>query len=104
MRVLFDECVPRRLKSHFTGHDIRTVPEMGWSGIKNGQLLKLMAGQGFEVLLTVDQNLKYQQNLPNVGVGILILIAVSNRLADLAPLAPSAMRALNSITPGSVLE
>jgi hypothetical protein len=63
MRILLDECVPRRLARELAGHDVRTVPEMGWSGKRNGELLQLMAGQGFEVFLTVDQNLRYQQNL-----------------------------------------
>jgi hypothetical protein len=55
MRILLDECVPRRLRQELPAHDIRTVPEMGWSGKKNGELLQLMVGQGFDVLLTVDR-------------------------------------------------
>ena len=57
MRILLDECVPRRLGRELAGHDVRTVPEMGWSSKRNGELLQLMAAQGFEVFLTVDQNL-----------------------------------------------
>jgi hypothetical protein len=74
----------------------------GWSGKKHGELLQLMAGQGFEILLTVDQNLRYQQNLQ--GAGVAIVVAVSNRLADLVPLMPSAQAVLASIRPGDVLE
>lgn len=59
MRILLDECVPRRLRREFVGHDIHTVPEMGWSGKKNGDLLRAMAGDGFEALVTVDQNLRH---------------------------------------------
>jgi hypothetical protein len=103
MRILLDECVPQRLRQLLAGHDVRTVPEMGWSGKKNGELLQLMAGQGFEVLLTVDQNLRHQQNLQAVGVAVVVLVAVSNRLADLVPLIPSVQAALGSIRPGDVV-
>ena len=104
MRVLLDECVPRRLRRELPGHDVRTVPEMGWSGKKNGELLQLMAGQNLEVLLTVDQTIRYQQNLQAAGVAAVVLVAVSNRLADLLPLVPSALAALGSIKPGDVVE
>ena len=74
MRILLDECVPHRLRRGLSGHDVRTVPEMGWSGKRNGELLQLMTAQRFEVLMTVDQNLRYQQKLqaadscPRLGV------------------------------------
>jgi hypothetical protein len=104
MRVLLDECVPRRLRRELAGHDVRTVPEMGWSGKKNGELLGLMAGQSFEVLVTVNQSIRHQQNLQSAGVAVLVLVAPSNRLADLVPLVPSAQSALGSIKPGDVVE
>ena len=104
MRILLDECVPRRLQRELTGHDVRTVPEMGWSGKKNGELLALMVAQDFEVLITVDQNLRHQQNLQAVGVAVIVLVAASNRLADLMLLLPSAHVALSSISPGDVVE
>ncbi len=90
MRVLIDECAPRSLRTSLTGHDVHTVAEMGWSGKKNGELLALMASDDFEVLLTVDQNLRHQQNLSANGVGIIVLVAPTNRMADLRPLMPSA--------------
>ena len=62
MRILLDECVPRPLRRELPGHDVRTVPEMGWSGKKNGELLPLITSHNFAVLLTTDQNLRYQQN------------------------------------------
>jgi len=77
---------------------------MGWSGIKNGQLLALAISQGFEVFLTVDQNLRTQQNLSRSGIAILVLVATSNRLADLIPLLPSALQELGSIIPGDIVE
>ena len=63
MKILFDEDAPRPFRSHLPGHEITTVPEMGWAGVKNGALLDLAEGHGFEVLVTFDQNLQYQQNL-----------------------------------------
>lgn len=104
MRILLDECVPRRLRREFPGHEVHTVPEMGWSGKKNGDLLRLLTGQSFEVLLTVDQSIRHQQNLQAAGVAVLVFVAPSNRLADLVPLVPSAQAALVSIKPGDVVE
>lgn len=77
---------------------------MGWSGKKNGELLALMATQGFELLLTVDQSLRYQQSLQAVGIALIGLVAASNRLADLVPLMPSVQAALGSISPGEIVE
>jgi hypothetical protein len=104
MRVLLDECVPRRLRTLFLGHDIRTVPEMGWAGIKNGRLFTLVNSQQFVVFLTVDQNIKFQQNLANIRFAIVLLIGSTNRFADLAPLAPSALRAMATIKVGQLVQ
>jgi predicted nuclease of predicted toxin-antitoxin system len=104
MRILLDECVPRRLRQELPGHDVRTVPEMGWTGKKNGELLRLMAEQNFEVLLTTDQSIRHQQNLQAAGIALVVLIATSNRLADLLPLVPTVQSALASIKPGDVVE
>jgi PIN like domain len=86
MRILLDECAPRPLKRELTDYEIWTVVEMGWSGKKNGELLQLMSQEGFAILLTTDQNLRYQQNLKQAGVAVVILIALSNRLPDLLPM------------------
>lgn len=104
MRILLDECVPRPLKREFTDYEIRTVVEMGWSGKKNGELLQLMVQESFTVLLTTDQNLRYQQNLQQAGVAIVVLVAPSNRLTDLVPLIPSVRSVLSTIAPGQVIE
>jgi hypothetical protein len=77
---------------------------MGWLGKKNGELLALMAAAGFEVLLTVDQNIRHQQNLAAAGVAVVVLATASNRLTDLLPLMPSALAALPTIRPGDVVE
>jgi len=84
MRILLDECAPRPLKRELADYEIRTVVEMGWSGKKNGELLRLMSQEGFTILLTTDQNLRYQQNLQQAGVAVIVLVASSNRLPDLA--------------------
>ena len=97
MRVLLDECLPRRLRSHITGHDVQTVQAMGWSGKKNGELRRLLAAAGFDVPLTADQNMQYQQNLVSGGPSIVVLIAESNRIQDLLPLIPAVLTTLDSI-------
>jgi len=102
MRVLIDECLPRKLKQELPEHDTKTVPEMGWSGKKNGELLQLMSGQ-FDVFITIDQKLTYQQNLEGAKIGVITLAAPSNRLADLLPLVPRLKAVLNTIQPGNLV-
>jgi len=104
MRILLDECAPRPLKRELDEYEIRTVVEMGWSGKKNGDLLRLMSQEGFTILLTTDQNLRYQQNLQQAGLAVVVLVAPSNRLPDLLPLLSKTRDVLNSITPGEVVE
>lgn len=104
MRVLLDECVPHILRHHLPGHSAATVAYMGWLGLKNGALLARMLANGFEVLLTVDQNLSYQQNLASVGVAVVVLVADTNDIVDLIPLMPKACAALATIQPGDVVE
>ncbi|HEV2763401.1 MAG TPA: DUF5615 family PIN-like protein [Pyrinomonadaceae bacterium] len=99
MRLLLDECVDRRLAGDLHGHDVNTVPQMGWAGVKNGELLKL-AEKEFDVFITVDRNLSFQQNLSGFGLAILVLHAASNRLADLRPLAPKILSALPTLEKG----
>ena len=89
MRVLLDESLPRRLRSLFTEHNVQTVPEQGWSGKTNGELLDL-AEADFDVFVTADQNLQYQQNLQGRALPIIVLAAHTNRYEDLAPLIPRA--------------
>lgn len=99
MRVLLDECVPRRLKRELPGHEVRTVTEHGWSGVKNGRLLALAEAE-FDVFLTVDQNLKYQQNLTAFRIAVILLVAGNNRLKTLLPLMPEVREALDKIGAG----
>ena len=102
MRVLLDECLPRRLKSDLAGHDARTVPEMGWAGKDNGDLLSLAAGQ-FDVFLTVDRNLSRQQTIGHLDIAVVVLVARGNRLADLRPLMPAVLESLPAVVAGQVI-
>ncbi len=104
MRILLDECVPKRLGRQLIGHAVRTVPQEGWSGKKNGELLALMSAAGFEVLLTVDQGLRHQQNLRAAGVAVVVMIGASNQLADLVPLVPHVLAALTTLKAGDAVE
>jgi hypothetical protein len=99
VRVLLDECVDWRLLRDIVGHDVKTARQMGWSTIKNGELLAL-AAQQFDVFVTVDRNLSFQQNLVAVPLAVTVLRARTNRLADLRPLIPALLTALNSPRPG----
>lgn len=99
MRVLLDECVDRRLAKELSGVAVETVPQMGWAGVKNGNLLSLAAAN-FDVFITVDSNLAFQQNLPEFDIAVLVLSAKSNRLADLQPLAPKILEILPKLEKG----
>ena len=103
MRVLLDECVPRRLKLELAGHDAHTVAEMGWSSKRNSELLRLMLAQNFECLLTVDQNLQFQQNTSASGIAVIIIVARTNRLEELRPLVPRVLDALSRVLPGEIV-
>lgn len=82
MRVLLDECVPRRLKHELVGHEVRTAPEMGWASKRNGELLRL-AEREFDAFLTVDRKLQHQQNLSTFPIAIIVMLARTNTLLDL---------------------
>lgn len=85
MKLLLDECIDRKFAKEFVDYEIKTVPQMGWAGIKNGQLLALAQAE-FDVFITVDQNLSFQQNLSQFDIAVIVLQASSNRLTDLKPL------------------
>lgn len=94
MRILLDECVPRPLRRELPDHEVRTVVEMGWAGKQNGELMRLLAAENFAVFLTIDQNLRYQQNLRGLCMAVVVLVAPTNRLHDLVPLMPTCRYAL----------
>lgn len=101
MKVFLDECIDWRLSRDLVGHDVKTARQMGWSEIKNGQLLSL-ASQQFDVFVTADRNLSFQQNLFSFSIAVIVLCAKTNRLADLRPLVPSLLAAIKSAQPGVV--
>jgi predicted nuclease of predicted toxin-antitoxin system len=105
MKVLIDECAPKALKSFLKkrGHECLTVQEAGWSGRENGELLAV-AETKFEVLVTVDTNLRYQQNLAGRRIAIVILLSSSNRLEHLRPYFPDCAQALEKIKPGEIVQ
>jgi hypothetical protein len=101
VKVLVDECVDWRLTRDIVGHEVKTARQMGWSTIKNGELLALAAKE-FDVFVTVDRNLSFQQNLPAFTIAVIVLRAASNRLADLQPLVPELLASIPSAKPGAV--
>ena len=88
MRLLLDESLPSRLRRSLPSHSVKTVVEMGWGGVKNGKLLELASQRQFDVFLTADKNLPYQQNLAKLPIAVVILSAHSNELPHLLPLIP----------------
>ena len=101
MRILLDECLPGRLKRGLPGHEVLTIPKAGWAGRKNGVLLRL-AAEHFDVFLTVDRGLPFQQNVVGIDIAIVVLIASANRLDALRPLMPAVLDRLASLQRGTV--
>jgi len=101
LNILLDECTPRLVKRRLPQFFIRTAQEMGWTGIKNGKLLNLAESQ-FEVLISTDQNLPYQQNL--AGKKIAVIILPSNKVPVVAQLVPAIEQSLKAIQPGTFVE
>ena len=102
MRVLLDEQLPRQLAQQLSGHEVRTVQQQGWAGLQNGELLRRAAAEGFEVFLTADQNLEFQQNLLRSPLRVIVLEAPSNTPEDLLPLVPGVLRSIPNTLPGHV--
>ena len=102
MKILLDECLPRRLKDRFASHDCYTVPEALLAGKKNGELLAIAERQGFEVFLTMDKGIEYEQNLSGRQIAVIVLRAQSNRLMDLVPLVDACLKQIRSIKPGQI--
>lgn len=101
MRLLLDECLARDLKRDLIGHDVMTVVEAGYGGMKNGALLQAAAGK-FDVLITVDRNLPFQQNRGSLQIAIVILISHGITYSDLKPLVPEVLASLGTIHSGEI--
>ena len=102
MKILFDENTPRPLKRHLPNHTVSTTQEMGWAHIENGDLLDLAEGAGFDVLLTTDKNIPYQQKMEGRNLVLVILRAFNNRVETLVPLLPQVEALLLTLEAGRV--
>jgi len=102
MRILLDENLDWRLGRDLPGHDVESVPRLGWAGIQNGLLLRKAIESGFDVLVTMDGNIAFQQHLVGHSIKLIVLRARSNRLADTMPLMPKLLQALPYIQTGVV--
>ena len=103
MRILIDESLPRELAEELGTPDVITVTEAGWSGLANGALLRRAEAAGVTILLTADQNLPYQQNIPSSGMSVVVLKVRRNRIQELRPLIPGILQTLRIISPGQVV-
>jgi hypothetical protein len=104
MRLLLDECLPLDFATHLPGHEVRTARDMGWLGIENGRLLRLIAGSAaFDVFVTVDRNLPHQQDLRGLLFAVVVLRVRSTRVPDVLAQAPELLRRLPEARPGEAL-
>jgi hypothetical protein len=101
VKVLLDECLPRKLMHHISGHEVTTVVLAGWSGKKNGELLRLAATR-FEVFVTADRNLSFQQVVTSLPIAVVVLVAPTNRFVDLVTLVPAVQTVLGEVKAGEV--
>ena len=101
MRVLIDECLDWRLAKGLPGHTVTSVPRMGWAGVKNGRLLAL-AEQQFDVFITGDRNMSFQQDIPQFRIAVVVLAAASTQLKDTLPLMLPLLAKLPQLQPGTV--
>jgi hypothetical protein len=101
MRILLDECVPRRIKRELPGHVVLTVPEVGWASIKNGALLRL-AESSFDVFVTVDRGMRYQQDLSMFNIAVIVLVVRKNKFEAIQPLLIALVQELEGVQAGTV--
>lgn len=99
MKLLLDEQLPRKLIEHFPSNiTVQTVQRQGWAGIKNGELLRLAASEGYDALISADKNMEYQQNAEELAILVVILYVFQLRTESLAPLVPIALEKLNAVS------
>jgi predicted nuclease of predicted toxin-antitoxin system len=103
MRILIDECIDERFRNYFPGHDCQTARYAGLAGLKNGDLLLAAETARFDVFITTDQGIEYQQNFAGRNLGIIIFRTKSNRLKDLLPHVPACVAQIESIRPGQIV-
>jgi hypothetical protein len=104
MRILLDECIDERFRNSLPAHDCQTARYAGLAGLENGELLKAAEAAKFDVFLTVDQGIEYQQNLTRRNIAIIILRSKSSRLKDLLSLLPACLAHIETIRPGQIVK
>jgi len=102
MRLILDECLPKRLTRELPGYEAVTVPMAGLAGLQNGDLLRRISGK-FEGFITIDGNLAHQQNTGQLPFGVVVLAAPSNKIEDIRPLIPQILKTLQTLKPGQVV-
>jgi hypothetical protein len=102
-RLLLDEHMPRLMISELAGHYATTVQQQRWSGLRNGVLLRTAAGAGFDVFITMDKSIPFQQVVKGLGIAVMVVRARSNRLEHLRPLVPAILDAVPTSRPGTVV-
>lgn len=103
MRILLDESLPRRLSRELLGHTVTTVAQSGWTGLENGELLRV-AAEKFDVFLTADQNIEYQQNVRTLPLAVIVLVARNNTFETLRRLMPEVLNHLERLEPRSLVK
>ncbi|MEO5571718.1 MAG: DUF5615 family PIN-like protein [Bacteroidia bacterium] len=104
MKLLIDECLPKNIGKEFSAHFVKTVREMGWESKTNGDLMEAAIKEGFEVFVTVDKNLQYQQNLKKYNLIVVVLVAFKNELELLKPIVPKVLQQLSGLEKGVAYE
>lgn len=102
MKILLDECLPRRLVRDLNRHNVTTVPRQGWAGVTDAELLKLADGE-FDIFITIDSNLAFQQNLKSSALCIIVLRALNSRYETLQPLIPDVLAAVEKSSAGQII-
>ena len=103
MKILLDENLPHALRHELQTHDVFTVQYMGWSGVKNGALMALAASNGFNVMVTMDNGVPYQQDVAGLPLALIVLQAASNDIDDLRPLINRLLESLQHVPPKTVV-
>jgi len=100
MKLLLDECVPEDLKDFISDHEVRSTSEMGWKGLKNGELMHAAADAGFEVFLTSDKNIRHQQNVSKYPIAVVVFDAPRNTITELEKKIPRLYELLQTVQKG----
>ena len=101
MRILLDENIPVDFAAELPGHEVNTVVKLGWAGVLNGELMR-RATKCCDVFVTLDRNIEFQQNIPALPFGVIVVRAISNRMVHLLPLASAILLAISATKPGEL--